>query len=97
MNNNITNTSLFLSWRVPNGTVATEYEIELSPIQCPENKMVYIISGEKTDHEISGLRAGTSYKITVKAISPAGNTSSDTVNVETEEEGETIFIPSIHF
>ena len=91
MNNNITNTSLFLSWRVPNGTVATEYEIELSPIQCPEKNLVYVISGEKTYHEISDLRAGTSYNITVKAINPAGNTSSDTVNIETEEEGMIIF------
>ena len=97
MNLNETSTSLYLSWSVPNGTVATEYEIELSPIQCPENNLVFVIS-EKTDHEISDLRAGTSYNITVKAISPAGNTSSDTVNIKTEEKGEIIIFNKIkHF
>ena len=85
-----TATSISLSWIIPEGSVAASYEVKWSSDQCPDHGVMdsATTTSSSTNYTISNLRPGTNYTVSVTAINSAGNSSSDTVTVETEEEGD---------
>ena len=89
----VSSTAISISWSVPDGSVVTSYEVEWRSNQCPDDYISYnatTLSDETTSYELSHLRAGTSYNISVKAINLAGITSGDLVNTTTEEIGKNL-------
>ena len=84
------NTSVFLTWSVPSGSVVTCLEVKWSTDQCLSklDEGSVIASNTSTTYTIPHLRAGISYNITVSAINSAGTSPSHRVTVVTEEKRE---------
>ena len=84
------NSSVFLSWGIPSGSVVTSVEVKWFSDQCLSklDKHSVIASNTSTNYTIPHLRGGTSYNITVSAINSAGTSPSHTVTVDTEEKRE---------
>ena len=87
---NTANSSVFLSWSIPSGSVVTCFEVKWSSDQCLSklDERSVIASNTSTTYTIPHLRAGTSYNITVSAINSAGTSPSHTMTVDTEEKRE---------
>ena len=87
---NPSNSSISLSWSVPDGSVVTGYTVIWTSGECPGGVLSSSLTntGNYTNHTITGLRGGTTYTITVTVTNPAGSTSSNTMTGETEEYGE---------
>ena len=88
----ITATTISISWSVPSGFVAEQYEVEWSSYQCPGNQTDgnAVMTGEVSKFIIPVLRAGTDYNVLVTAINPAGNFASNVLTIHTLEMGEFI-------
>ena len=89
----VSSTAISISWSVPDGSVVTSYGVEWSSNQCPDDLTAYnttTLSGENTNYELSHLRPGTSYNISVKAVNLAGLTFSDLATTKTEEIGKNL-------
>ena len=87
-----TATTISISWDVPSGFVAGQYKVDWSSHKCPGNQTEgsAIAMGEVANFTISELRAGTEYNVSVTAINPAGNFTSDVLSIHTLEMGECI-------
>ena len=87
-----TATSIFLSWIVPVGSVVSSYEVKWSSDQCLGHEMESsaTTTDNSTSYTILNLRPGTNYTLFVTATNSAGDSSSETATVETEEESELI-------
>ena len=90
---NEANTSVFLCWSIPSGSVVTSVEVKWFSDQCLSklDEGSVIASNTSTNYTIPHLRAGTSYNITVSAINSAGTSPSHRVTVVTEEKREVSF------
>ena len=89
----VSSTAISITWSVPDGSVVTSYEVEWSSNQCPDDFPPYnatTLSDENTSYELSHLRPGTSYSISIKAINIAGITSGDLAPTKTEEIGKNL-------
>ena len=86
----LTATTIFITWSVPSGFVTEQHKVEWFSHQCPGNQTEgnAIISGVATNFTIPELRAGTEYKISVTAINPPGNFTSNVLTIPTLEMGE---------
>ena len=86
---NPSNSSISLSWSVPNGSVVTSYEVMWTSGECPGGVLddSTTINGSSLIHTITGLRGNTTYTITVTATNPAGTNTSNSMTGETEEYG----------
>ena len=95
---NSTNTSISLSWSVPEGSVVSRYEVKWASNQCPDYEVMdsTTTADNSTSFIILDLRPGTRYTVSVTATNSAGNSSTETVTVDTEEEGEN-FVPVVLF
>ena len=87
---NRANSSVFLSWSIPSGSVVTCFEVKWSSDQCPSklDEGSVIASNTSTNYTIPHLRAGATYSIAVSAINSAGTSPSHRVTVDTEEKRE---------
>ena len=81
------NTTVFLSWSVPSGSVVESYVLEWSSDQCPGDEVENstTISGTLANFTISDLRSDSSYSITVTASNAAGNSTSKILTVHTHQ------------
>ena len=68
----------------------TNYEVIWTSEEFPGGVLTGTdtIIGSSTSHNITGLREGTTYTITVAATNPAGTNPSNSVTGETEEYGK---------
>ena len=84
------NTSVFLTWSIPSGSVVAFFEVKWYSDHCLSklDEGRDIASNTSTNYTIPHLGAGTSYNITVSAINSAGTSPSHTVTVDTEEKCE---------
>ena len=88
-----TATSISLSWIIPEGSIVASYEVKWASDQCSDHGVMdsaTTTTSSPTNYTILDLRPGTNYTISVTATNSAGNISSETATVETEEEGELI-------
>ena len=85
---NPSTSSISLSWSVPSGSVVTSYIVIWTSEECPGGVLGGSDTGSYTSHNITGLRGGTTYTITVAATNSAGTSSSNSMTGETEEYGE---------
>ena len=83
---NVTTTSISISWIVPDGSVVTSYEVMWTSDDIMEDEGNVTITNGSTNHIISDLRRDVSYIITVNATNSVGTSSSDIVTVQTEGE-----------
>ena len=83
---NVTTTSISISWIVPDGSVVTSYEVMWTSDDIMEDEGNVTITNDSTNHIISDLRRDVSYIITVNATNSVGTSSSDIVTVQTEGE-----------
>ena len=84
-----TATSISLSWSVPDGSVVTSYEIAWSSEECSDSPVdnMATIAGSSTNITLSDLRPSTVYTVTMTACNSGGNSTSQTVTVNTMEAG----------
>ena len=70
--------------------MVTSYEVIWTSDEFPGGVLTGTdtIIGSSLSHNITGLREGTTYTITVTATNPAGTNPSNSVTEETEEYGE---------
>ena len=87
---NTTDTSITLSWSVPNGPVVTSYEMMWTSDECPDDVDEGNATTTETSYIIEDLREGTNYTITVNATNLTGTSFSDCVKAETKELGNSI-------
>ena len=66
----------------------TSYEVMWTSDECPDDVDEGSATITETSYNIEGLRAGTSYTITVSATNSAGISTSDSVTGETEERSK---------
>ena len=83
---NVTTTSISISWSVPDGSVVTSYEVMWTSDDIMEDEGNVTITNGSTNHIMSDLRRDVSYIITVNATNSVGTSSSDIVTVQTEGE-----------
>ena len=83
----VTTTSISLSWSVPSGSVVESYEVQWSSDQCPEDRedSSTTLAGGSYNYNISHLRPGTNYTVSVTASNSAGQNSSGNISMETKE------------
>ena len=83
-------TTVFLSWSVPNDSIVENYVLEWSSDQCPGDEVENstTMNGTLTNFTISDLRSDTSYSITVNASNAAGNSTSKILTVHTPVMGK---------
>ena len=88
--NEIADTTIFLSWSVPSGSVVDSYVLEWSSDQYPGDEVENstTMDGTLTNFTISDLRSDTNYNITVNASNAAGNSTSKILTVHTPVMGE---------
>ena len=65
--------------------MADSYEITWRNVQCPDDGDEGSATVTHTSHTIEGLRGGTGYNITVRAINIAGSGPSNSIVTETDE------------
>ena len=87
-------TSISLSWSVlSDSVVADRYEVmwqREASLECPDvDEDSATITDGSTTYNITGLKKGSSYSVTVRAINDAGSSEvSNTVTAMTLEAGE---------
>ena len=82
-----TATSISFSWSVPDGSVVTSYEIVWSSEECSDSPVENAATIAGTNITLSNLRPSTVYTVTVTAGNSGGNSTSETVTVNTMEAG----------
>ena len=74
--------------------MVTRYKVKWASDQClgHEVENSATTSSSSTSYTISHLRPGTNYTVTVTVINSAGDISSETATVETEEGTPTVVV-----
>ena len=87
LSNQTTETTIFISWSVPSGSVVEQYEVEWSSHQCSDGQ-VETVSRNSSNFTVSNLWPETNYTISVSALNSVGRSTSDNKTLHTLPMGK---------